>query len=66
LSAIWTAPAWQIIAGLLIFFWSITTELWFLIAMWHVVANRRKPYPVGIALGQPRLPALLRPIAALW
>ena len=51
---------------MLFFLWCLVTEIWFLNTTWHVVLNGYRPYPVEIALRQPRLPALLRPISTLW
>jgi hypothetical protein len=60
------APAWQGIAAGLFFLWCVVAEGWFLLTTWHVVLNKYVPYAVAIALFQPRMPVLLRPIAALW
>lgn len=66
LSYVRLAPAWPAFASVAFFLWCATTEMWFLFSTWHVVSNGYEPYFVAVALRQPTLPVVLRPLIALW
>jgi len=57
---------WQKALGVVFFVWCVLTEGWFLIMVWKTILRNEHPSAVALAMQQPRLPGVLRPVASLW
>jgi hypothetical protein len=62
----WAGPGWQRSLAALFFLWCLITEFWFLFGTWRAIGNGEEPWAVVVAVQQPRLWPLLRPVASLW
>ena len=57
---------WQQILLAVFFLWSITTELWFIIMSWKIFFEKKELFAITLAMQQPRIPVLFRPLLSLW
>lgn len=58
--------AWMRALAILFGAWCLAVEGWYLVTSWCAVARNLHPVAIAIALQQPRLPPILRPIAMIW
>jgi hypothetical protein len=59
-------PTWQKGLCAVFFVWCVITEMWFILMTWGVIMKQEAPAALAVAMRQPLLPGVLRPIASLW
>jgi hypothetical protein len=57
---------WLIALGVTFFAWCLVTEVWVGITLWSRFLTHQHPFAVAVAMRQPLMPVLVRPLSSLW
>src|SRR5688572_10577549 len=58
--------AWEATLTVTFFVWCLATEVWLILTLWQSFFDQPTKYAVLLASRHPRLPALIKPVVALW